>query len=134
MAKFLHKYKALSAFTEDYNGEAYHEPWVSYVNEVGNEEVDYNKREALNEITWSYEYGTIRVETLSLTCEDLDIANSGKTYQVKVNVANHPEGDYSFNGTMRYIEDLYGSYIWGIDETEIHCQCGDGTPWFYIPA
>lgn len=41
MGQFLHKYDSLSAFTEDYNGEAYHEPWVSLVNE--NEHVDYNK-------------------------------------------------------------------------------------------
>ena len=43
MGQFLHKYETLTAFTEDYNGAAYHEPWVSYVNETGNERVDYNK-------------------------------------------------------------------------------------------
>lgn len=39
--KYVHYYETVSAFTEDYEGEAYLEPWVSYTNE--NDHVDYNK-------------------------------------------------------------------------------------------
>lgn len=42
--KYLHKYEEVSAFTEDYNGSGYTEPWVSYTNE--NDHVDYNKIDA----------------------------------------------------------------------------------------
>ena len=44
--RFLHRYETVSAFTEDYNGEAYVEPWVSYTHE--NEQVDYNKPDPAN--------------------------------------------------------------------------------------
>jgi hypothetical protein len=30
MGKYLHHYDSLSAFTADYDGETYLEPWVSY--------------------------------------------------------------------------------------------------------
>ena len=46
MAKYLHKYQSESAFKPDYDGEFYHEPWVSLTKGVGNKEygrVDYNK-------------------------------------------------------------------------------------------
>ena len=39
--KYLHKSQTVSAFTEDYNGSGYTEPWVSYTGE--NEAVNYNK-------------------------------------------------------------------------------------------
>ena len=39
--KYVHYYETTSAFTEDYEGEAYLEPWVSYTHE--NDHVDYNK-------------------------------------------------------------------------------------------
>lgn len=39
--RYLHVYQTLSAFTEDYNGNYYHEPWVSAI--VENDQVDYNK-------------------------------------------------------------------------------------------
>ena len=38
---YLHEYESISAFTEDYNGTYYHEPWVSAIHE--NSQVDYNK-------------------------------------------------------------------------------------------
>lgn len=41
MAKYLHLFDSASAFTEAYNGNDYHEPWVSYTE--ANEHVDYNK-------------------------------------------------------------------------------------------
>lgn len=41
MAQFLHLFETVSAFTEQYNGEDYEEPWVSYTKE--NTEVNYNK-------------------------------------------------------------------------------------------
>ena len=39
---YLHRYEADSAFTPDYEGSYYHEPWVSYT--IENKEVHYNKR------------------------------------------------------------------------------------------
>ena len=39
--KYLHKYETVTAFTQDYNGTGYTEPWVSYT--VENEGVFYNK-------------------------------------------------------------------------------------------
>lgn len=52
MGKFLHLYDAISAFTQDYNGEAYVEPWVSYTEE--NEHVDYNKVPLIKRIWETY--------------------------------------------------------------------------------
>ena len=44
MAKFLRKYVSKQAFENDYNGDAYLEPWVSYTKESDvTEQVDYNK-------------------------------------------------------------------------------------------
>ena len=39
---YIHEYQTLCAFTEDYQGEYYHEPWVSAIHE--NSQVDYNKK------------------------------------------------------------------------------------------
>ena len=39
--QFLHKYQTVTAFTQDYNGTGYTEPWVSLT--VENDKVDYNK-------------------------------------------------------------------------------------------
>ena len=36
MGKYLHKYTSESAFTQDYNGENYHEPWVSLTKDIEN--------------------------------------------------------------------------------------------------
>ena len=45
MAQYLHKFGTESAFNAAYNGNDYHEPWVSYTDETeGQEHVDYNKR------------------------------------------------------------------------------------------
>lgn len=41
--KWLHNYDTDAHFSEDYNGSAYTEPWVSYTQENG--EVNYNKDE-----------------------------------------------------------------------------------------
>ena len=38
---YIHEYQTVCAFTQDYEGEYYHEPWVSAVRE--NSQVDYNK-------------------------------------------------------------------------------------------
>lgn len=43
MAQHLHLFETVSAFTEQYNGEGYKEPWVSYTEENG--KVVYNKSE-----------------------------------------------------------------------------------------
>lgn len=49
--KYLHSYDTDAHFSEDYNGSAYTEPWVSYTQENG--DVNYNKDE-----NWiSIEYG-----------------------------------------------------------------------------
>ena len=133
MRKYLHKYTALSAFTEDYNSEAYHEPWVSLVTE--NKQVDYNKNDApVTEITWNYMYDEVRVNNLGITCEDLDESNSGKTYPVKVNVIHHPEGDYSFDSTIEFVGVSSDVAKWRVKDTGIDCECGDGEIWFYIPS
>lgn len=46
MKKFLHLYNSAVTFEADYNGEAYHEPWVSLTRE--NKEVNYNKPDPSN--------------------------------------------------------------------------------------
>lgn len=44
MGQYLHHYETENAFNAAYNGNDYHEPWVSYTNETeGQEHVDYNK-------------------------------------------------------------------------------------------
>lgn len=44
--KYLHYYETVSAFTENYEGEDYMEPWVSFTEE--NEQVDYDKPDPAN--------------------------------------------------------------------------------------
>lgn len=55
----MHKYQTLSDFNADYNGSAYHEPWVSYETESGT--VAYNKivlpEVRVNTYTAEYTYG-----------------------------------------------------------------------------
>ena len=41
--RYVHLFETVSEFNAAYEGEDYHEPWVSYVKEQGNERVDYNK-------------------------------------------------------------------------------------------
>ena len=44
MGQYLHHYETENAFNAAYNGNDYHEPWVSYTDETeGQEHVDYNK-------------------------------------------------------------------------------------------
>ena len=45
---YLHLYESESAFTNDYNGEYYHEPWVSYTYTESEPRVDYNKPDPYN--------------------------------------------------------------------------------------
>ena len=52
MGKYLHLFDTVSAFTQEYNGEAYIEPWVSYTEE--NEHVDYNKGPGYLQILWEF--------------------------------------------------------------------------------
>ena len=47
MGQYLHHYETENAFSAAYNGSDYHEPWVSFTDELGTEgeeHVDYNKR------------------------------------------------------------------------------------------
>lgn len=41
MENYIHYFETNTAFQDAYNGEDYHEPWVSLVDE--NEEIKYNK-------------------------------------------------------------------------------------------
>ena len=51
MGQYLHLYGSESAFNVEYNGEDYHEPWVSYTYENGETpHVDYNKRQGIASI------------------------------------------------------------------------------------
>ena len=45
MSKFIHKYTSEEAFSNDYNGEYYKEPWVSLTKVTGFGRIDYNKDE-----------------------------------------------------------------------------------------
>ena len=48
MGQYLHLYESESAFTNDYNGEYYHEPWVSLTKQNG--DVNYNKRPLIERV------------------------------------------------------------------------------------
>ena len=64
--KFIHNYNDLTAFTEDYNGSGYTEPWVSLTHE--NNKVDFNKKELwfrVFENGYGDEYTAEELETIS---------------------------------------------------------------------
>ena len=65
--KFIHNYNDLTAFTEDYNGSGYTEPWVSFTHE--NNKVDYNKKEL-----WLRVFQNSNID--GYTAEELEIINN----------------------------------------------------------
>ena len=66
MGKYFHYYTDANAFTTDYKGPAYVEPWISYTNDPTAkppiDQVDYNKRPDL-EVTMNGSYGVINLKT-----------------------------------------------------------------------
>lgn len=81
MAQHLHLFETVSAFTEQYNGEGYKEPWVSYTEE--NRKVDYNRipgltlvnnvyctDEETEEIIVCSSY-TVTAKNFEMSCEEL---------------------------------------------------------------
>ena len=93
--KYLHKYQTLSAFTEDYNGSGYTEPWISYT--VENTEVNYNKHwlripqyrseQTVTDEGWTDEELNILNDffsTFKIIGFDYETANTGTTFDVDV--------------------------------------------------
>ena len=81
MSRYMHLFETVSAFTEQYNGEGYEEPWVSFTEE--NEKVAYNKKPYIVNLwrqlgnvnplptkiliitdDWYFSYGTFVYETV----------------------------------------------------------------------
>ena len=77
--KYIHSFETVSAFTEEYTGSGYTEPWVSYTKE--NQKVDYNRVPVVTLINqwdyWDEDEGavttstTITVRNLAISCSDL---------------------------------------------------------------
>ena len=57
MRKYLHKFNTEAAFDTAYNGEDYHEPWVSLVAENG--QVNYNKKIEIEYVDLGLPSGTL---------------------------------------------------------------------------
>lgn len=64
--RYIHNFGTVSAFTEEYTGSGYTEPWVSYTKE--NQKVDYNY---VPEVTLVNTPATITLKNLEISCSDL---------------------------------------------------------------
>ena len=139
MGQYLHKYDSLSAFTEDYNGEAYHEPWVSLVDE--NEHVDYNKPpfygegfvfdaaqiRRVNEEGLGYNVGMLTMKMIHadesiMTTEEARTISVGGRKTVGENLymykLSHNKADEFFNGPAPTIKIINARSI-GFDTDEV---------------
>lgn len=78
--RYIHNFGTVSAFTEEYTGSGYTEPWVSYTKE--NQKVDYNYVPEVTLVnTWSWwdettgdevsTSATITLKNLEISCSDL---------------------------------------------------------------
>ena len=65
---YLHRFETVSAFTEEYTGSGYTEPWVSYTKE--NQKVDYNRVPEVTLID-AVTHVTITLKNLEISCSDL---------------------------------------------------------------
>lgn len=48
MGNYLHLFNSEASFQAEYNGESYHEPWVSYTSVESASHVDYNKKPGID--------------------------------------------------------------------------------------
>lgn len=147
MGQYLHKFNMESAFNTAYNGEAYHEPWVSYTDETeGQEHVDYNKKVAVTEFTidmGAEEGEQITIHSLGVACGDLDPANSGNTYPAISHFVNW-EGyaDTTIEGWFSF-GDYWQDWEFHCEDEEEktpycyafpHMDCSDGEIYMHIPS
>jgi hypothetical protein len=102
--KYLHKYDTDAHFSEDYNGSAYTEPWVSLTQENG--EVNYNKDE-----NWiSIEYGEGSSGYVNIDDWGNSFDNSPQS-KFRVYCENTGE-ETTYRGVHLYWRDpYYGLYI-----------------------
>lgn len=109
--KYLHNYDTDAHFSEDYNGSAYTEPWVSYIQENG--EVNYNKDE--NWIRISYadgdHYGSGYFVRIDEVGEDFDntSASTFKLYDAGTETNTEYRGHDLYWGEydcFLYIDDM----------------------------
>lgn len=97
MPQYLHFYDSESAFTTDYDGEAYKEPWVSYTDENGGTpHVNYNKRCEI-----------VRNVVTSLTATDDGLYDVDSMDYKLVEVFRTPRTAIDFQGDA---EQLYARY------------------------
>ena len=106
MAQFLHLFETVSAFTEQYNGEAYEEPWVSYTEENNN--VNYNKGSF-----------SIRVATFNENDEVVYTDSFNKSFFVgPISYNDFDASDYiAWAQTIYYNNKGYSLSIQGLEES-----------------
>ena len=74
MPRFIHKYTTEEAFSNDYNGENYNEPWVSLTKPEAPGRVDYNKRPEIITLKYMHpeETGWVLDEVVEFEGKEVD--------------------------------------------------------------
>lgn len=126
--KYVHYYETTSAFTADYEGDAYLEPWVSYT--ADEERVDYNAHRE----DWSTV--PLTIEIVSVGSPQFELAVGSVKNSSNANV----KPSYSINGGEWTNEYVAGSLITGLsvgDEiqfkaTGVQAVSPSSWPFFYL--
>lgn len=120
--QFLHKYQTVTAFTQDYNGTGYTEPWVSLT--VENDKVDYNKNLTIIDF---HPLGQV-----------LHYADFGLTYEMTAEWrAKAEHGELIENVTVmgeELVETSYGSGIIYLTTQGYDARVYDGTDYIFVSA
>lgn len=123
--KWIHNYRNLSNFVEEYNGTGYTEPWVSYVKE--NTEVDYNKRLVNFAPLGEYDYAHFDLTPgmVAAWAAMMDNEASVSEFNVKIGL-NNIDGYERLNDSIRFYSGRLYAYI-GINEDFVTVgRSGDG--------
>lgn len=117
--QFLHKYETVTAFTQDYNGTGYTEPWVSLT--VEDDSVHYNK-------------GVVVIDLHPLG--ESHYADFGLTYEITAEWrAKASRGELIENLTVmgeELVETSYGSGIIFLDTLRYAAEVRDGEDNIYV--
>ena len=113
--KFIHNYNDLTAFTEDYNGSGYTEPWVSYIHENG--KVNYNKQDLFFRIPQYMASGGDSARESDYTESEMNIIENFFDYFRLVNFNPDVPGEYQVN-PVDDIKLYFVGGVWGEFDTD----------------
>lgn len=104
--QYLHKYETVTAFTQDYNGTGYTEPWVSLT--VENDAVSYNKS-----IIDFQPFGEFTLSDFGITSEIMshwyEVLSESQPYEnLGVKVMSEPVAYAELGSGTYYFENAFG--------------------------